>query len=122
MSLISLLKLYLNNSYRNKLHSWGCGAMLFVEMDFILTLSAILSPIAILISILVLGNVFFAGILVPFLGWVANLFLARRFLIYKDLEKVDISKGKMVNFLLFLVGGAGIVISCQIIIYFYPQY
>ena len=122
LSIISLLKLYLSNSYRNKLHSLGRGAMLFVEMDFILTLSAILSSIAILISILVLGNVFYAGILIPFLGWGANLFLARKFLIYKDLEKVDVSKRKIVNFLLFLMGGAGIIISCQIIIYFYPQY
>ncbi|EGT3628590.1 hypothetical protein FAP94_19745 [Morganella morganii] len=121
MKIIGLLKLYLANSYRKKMSSWGRKAMLFVRMDLILSLSAIFSPIAILFSILTLDDPAYAAILIPFFGWCIASFLALKFSIYDDLEKINTSKAGMVNFLMFIIAVFSIFISCQLIIFYYPQ-
>lgn len=121
MKIIDLLKLYLANSYRKKLSSWGRKAMLFVRMDLILSLSAIFSPIAILFSILTLGDPVYVAILIPFFGWCIASFLAWKFSIYDDLEKINTSKAGMINFLMFIIAVFSIFISCQLIIFYYPQ-
>lgn len=120
MNVIELLKLYLARSYTKKLRSWGRGTIFFVRMDLILSLSAILSPIAILFSILALSDIAYVVIFIPLLGWCADLFLTRKFSIYDDIEKIKLSKGKIINLSMFIASVIGIIISCQLVIFFTP--
>ncbi len=121
MSVIDLIKSYLINSYRKKSLSWGRGTMMFVKVDFILMLSAILSPLAVLIGV-IFGNLSLLIIFIALLGVLTNTLLERFYSIYDDIDKSNsLNYNKCSSWLIFSIGIICIIISCQIIIYFYPQ-
>jgi hypothetical protein len=121
MNVIDLIKSYLINSYRKKSPSWGRGTMMFVKVDFILMLSAILSPLAVLTGV-IFGNLSLLIIFIALLGVLTNTLLERFYSIYDDIDKSDsLNYNKCSSWLIFFTGIICIIISCQIIIYFYPQ-
>ncbi len=121
INVIDLIKSYLINSYRKKSLSWGRGTMLFVKVDFILMLSAILSPLAVLTGV-IFENLSLLIIFIALLGVLTNTLLERFYSIYDDIDKSDsLNYNKCSSWLIFSTGIICIIISCQIIIYFYPQ-
>ena len=121
VNMIDFIKCYLINSYRKKSPSWGRGTMMFVKMDFILMLSAILSPLAVLIGI-TFGSLILLIFFVVLLGLLANTLLERLYSIYDNVDRDDsLNDNKCSSWLLFFTGIICVIISCQIIIYFYPQ-
>lgn len=118
VSLVGFIKRYLSSSYNRKTKGWNKKhAMFFVKFDFALTLAQIFSPLALIMAVYILGDLWWLVFTVPFFGGGAEYFLSLKWQIYKDIELYSAENGFDVYWFVSFLAFMGVMTTGGIVIF-----
>ncbi|QYJ93627.1 hypothetical protein [Shewanella spartinae] len=118
MSLVDFIKRYLSSSYNRKVKSWNKkGAMFFVKFDFVITLTQMFLPLALITAVYILGDWRWVVFTAPFFGGVMEYFLSLKYQIYKNIALYGNNDGFDTYWLVIFLAFMGVMTAGGIVIF-----
>ncbi len=120
MRFIDFLKMYLAVSFKNKAKGWRSESLFMVNFDLILQLSAVVSPVSILLF-WALGSAFLGFMVSPFLAWIIIWYLDSRFLIFDNIKNLNTDGHGLIELWVFIISFSCLMLSCYLIAAIYDK-